>query len=202
MRGPAAPLLVVLASACSSGPSAATPSDASVASDAADASTRDGAEDVGPDDTGSPDETGSPGDDASCDRQSDASFYYAVIDLDNALCSPVELPCGCRILFDGVTGGCSQPGLTPAALDDDATLLKLAQEHDASLPAGSICALQELPPSATPGGGCADDSAAGWCFVQGSCPSDASPKCAQAACTTGGFAAAHIAYATTYLVCP
>jgi hypothetical protein len=140
--------------------------------------------------------------DASCDRQVDASLYYEVVRLDNALCLPIVLPCGCRILLDGVTSGCAQPGFAPAPLDDQAALLKLAQEHDASLPAGSICELDQLAASSTAGAGCADETAAGWCYVQGSCPSDASPGCKQAACTTDGFAAAHVAYATAYLECP
>jgi hypothetical protein len=188
------PLLVALVSGCGSSSSGNHASDAS-------ASTSDGAADGAPSDDGGP-----PSDaailDASCDREVDASLYYQVVRLDNALCLPIALPCSCRILFDGVTGACGQPGLATASLDDQAALLKLARDHDASLPAGSICELDQLAASATPGAGCADDTAAGWCFVQGSCPSDASPQCTQAACTTSGFTAAHVAYASAYLVCP
>lgn len=190
--------LFVLVSGCSSGASGGPPSDASASDGGGDITT--------PGDGAASDDGGVAAEaealDASCDRQSDASLYYVVVKLDNALCLPVALPCGCRILLDGVTGGCAQPGLTTAPLDDDAAILKLARDHDASLPAGSICQLDELPGSATPGAGCADETAAGWCFVAGACPSDASPKCAQAACTTDGFAAAHVDYSTAYLVCP
>jgi hypothetical protein len=177
--------LWLLLSACSSPSSTSAPGDASTgvdASDAGDAST--------------------PAQDASCDSGSDASSFYVAIKLDNSFCAPSPIPCGCRILFAGVPGGCGEPGLSPAPSADVTALEGLAQKYDASLPEGGVCLLAELPAASTAGAGCADESASGWCYVQGSCPSDAQAQCTQAVCTTDGFAAAHVSYAEAWLDCP
>jgi len=173
-----ASLLLVVAG-CSSSSSKSGPIDASTGGDAADASPHIA--------------------DGGCDSPSDASIHYAVLKLDNSLCLPVALPCGCRILFGGVTGGCGQPGLSPASSTDTTTLEGIAAEYDASLPESGLCVLGELPASSTVGAGCADESTSGWCYVQGSCPSDAAAHCTQAVCTTYGFQAA---YDTAWLDCP
>jgi hypothetical protein len=183
-----APVLL-LVSACSSPPPASAQADASVSQDARDAS------DAGGDATAAPA-------DASCDSGSSAGIHYAAVKLDNSFCVPSALPCGCRILFAGVTAGCGQPGLSPAPSSDVTALEALAQAYDASLPAGSVCELQQLAASSTAGAGCADESASGWCYVQGSCPTDAQANCAQAVCTTDGFAAAHESYGDAWLACP
>jgi hypothetical protein len=128
----------------------------------------------------------------------------------NDLCG-IALPTGgavggtsCRMLLDGIASGCSAPGLSASAEVDVQTI----KATGASLPAGSVCTLTQVAPSAGQTG-CADPSANGWCYVRGSCSADAGTQCQYDLCATDGFFTAtgyvgeseHPVYADAWLVC-
>ncbi len=125
----------------------------------------------------------------------------------NDECFPGLLPaCGCRVLLDGVDGGCSLPGFAAATPTDVASLEAVAASFGAQLPPGAACVLSELSSA----GSCSGDHSSGWCFVQGSCNPDAGATCQQALCASAGFFAAtgyqsvavHPAYVHAWLACP
>jgi hypothetical protein len=134
--------------------------------------------------------------DGGCQEGHDASL--SVIGLNNHVCSgPVDL-CGCYMLVNGVTGGCGQPGLSPASQADMQTISSIYPLD------GSVCVLQRLDPSSIPGTGCTDQDAAGWCYVQGSgcvaIGSDASVHCTQAFCETEALP--HVVFKASWLSGP
>jgi hypothetical protein len=88
----------------------------------------------------------------------------------------------CRIVLIGVTAGCGEPGLSPAAPSDLAMLQALLKaRRDASLPSGPACEVIQVAAN------CTYETSSGWCYVRGSCFADAGRTCTQAVCTTSGF---------------
>ena len=90
--------------------------------------------------------------------------------------------------------------LSPASATDVAQLEARAKTFDASLSPGAVCALSDLSASSSADAGCVGDGGAGWCYVPGSCPTDAGKKCKQDICETEEFR--NVAYVYAYLACP
>ena len=141
---------------------------------------------------------------------SDAAPYFGRIILRNDLCFARALPADqssgmskCRLLLAGVTAGCGQPGLQPASGADLASYDKWiavgVDEYGVQPPQGSLCSVTQIASLA--GMSCANDVSPGWCYVRGSCQSDAGPTCRQDVCVSEGLTGEQIAYALTVLAC-
>jgi hypothetical protein len=133
----------------------------------------------------------------------------------NDLCLPAPLPtlggmATCRVLLEGVSAGCTISGLSPATTTDMAGIDADLQRRGFTRAPGAVCALVQLAPSPTVASGCADESASGWCYVNGRCSADAGTNCQEAMCATTGFDVAtgytsptnHPAYVQAWLGCP
>ena len=175
--------------ACGSTPSTTEPLDAGAfdaASSDASASSDAGSKDTGLNDAG-------PNDAAPTLDAADPGLF-AGLRLGNDLCMPQPLPTApsglstCHIIL-GVPGSCSGgAGLSPANAADRARVQAAFEDADASVPAGSLCVLNQLPASSSPGAGCSNEQSPGWCYAAHSaCPNDAGVTCKQSACVTDGY---------------
>ena len=127
--------------------------------------------------------------------------------LDNTSCLSFALPvvggmAQCRTLLAGIDGGCGLPGLSQATPADLTAVGMDLQAQGVGPLNGALCELQELAASnGSPG--CANEQAAGWCYVHGSCAQGGSAACSQIICTTGAFGSEHVSYAEgAWLACP
>jgi hypothetical protein len=153
------------------------------------------------------DASGTPESGSPSDGGGDGSLRYAVVirlgqndECGEPLPTDSSGETTCAIVLEGPNRGCEGPGLSPATPQEIALVVR-----DGSSTAGSICNVTQL--AGSPGVGC-DQQAMGWCYVAGSCESDAGTSCAAAICTTSAFndtyvpASGEAATWVAYLVCP
>ncbi len=136
----------------------------------------------------------------------DGGGTYQVFRLKNGLCDGVVRPTeagmlACRILVDGVDGGCAGNGLCDGTMSDHAAVA--ANLADAGQPEtdGPLCVLPQQSP-AMMGPGCSSPTSSGWCYSTNGCEVDASNHCASAACATPGYLAASYTRQGVWLACP
>ena len=171
-----------------------------------------------------PADGGSPPGDATAESSADggaaadtsvAPTYKVLLLGRNDLCLPRPLPtigamAACHVLLEGVGAGCTLAGLSAATAADVAGIDADLQARGFTQAPGAVCVLTQLAASATIASGCADESASGWCYVNGPCSRDAGANCQAAMCATNGFDVAtgytsetnHPAYAEAWLACP
>jgi hypothetical protein len=132
---------------------------------------------------------------------------YTFIRLRNDLCSVASAPTNgpnglsaCRIFLFGVSGGCNQPGLSPATAAEAGAVTAQAAAQSFPPSQDPICEVTQLAASSVPNSGCANQAVPGWCYVQGSCQATVSP-CKQDFCTTAAYDNEHFA-APPCLACP
>jgi hypothetical protein len=113
-------------------------------------------------------------------------------------CLPRSLPSDggtglvdCRVLLQ-VASGCGAQGLRPANMTDAASVARAADVSP-----GTVCELIQLPGGAS----CKSSISAGWCYVIGSCFSDAGRTCSQAICTSSGFDGQNVTYEQAWIAC-
>ncbi len=93
--------------------------------------------------------------------------------------------------------GCGSPGLSPASQADiDAATAASLKSANPMPPPMPICTLAELT-----GGNCSGATELGWCYIRGSCSTDAGAMCDQAICESSSFHEGE-GYKDSWLVCP
>jgi hypothetical protein len=127
---------------------------------------------------------------------------YVSLRLDNTLCLPRPLPTAadgtttCRVLALLPSGTCEAAGgLTPAP-DADLATLGAELANAGSTVKGPLCVVPQRPAR------CADEDGVAFCYTPGSCVDTAPNPCAQALCTTTGFADALPKEAFLFAACP
>lgn len=131
---------------------------------------------------------------------------YQVFRLKNGLCDGVVRPTqagtlACRILLDGVDGGCVGNGLCEGTMSDQVAIAAILADAGQPESGGVLCVLPQQSP-ATMGAGCSSPSSSGWCYSTNGCEADASSHCASAACATPGFLGASYTRQGVWLACP
>jgi hypothetical protein len=140
---------------------------------------------------------GMPGDAGNAGVNTISGLWPFVLHDSNCLPMQTILPssdggpaAGCEMLFTGVAGGCSRPGLSPASASDIANVVAKGSSMGETV-ASPVCVLGQAV--AASGAACSAEGAPGWCYVQGACGSEVCPS-NHSFCMTAGFDAAKLVY--------
>ncbi len=147
-----------------------------------------------------------PANTGSCVNLDAGGGTYQVFRLKNGLCDSIVRPTqggllACRILLDGVDGGCAANGLCDGTMSDQVTIAAIFADAGQTQTGGLLCVLPQQSP-ATVGPGCGSPNSSGWCYSVKGCEVDAGAQCASAACATPGYLAAAYSRQGVWFACP